>query len=171
MKGQECLSGMLSGMAHNISGQDGFQTCHYPWIFCCLGSRVSCCHSKSLTVMCYRCHVVAKPSVLKATPGTNCLNIYIDSLLRSSFNRGCNKILGLGCPLENTRDREGTGTNCWKNRHCSVLRTDLIDTVLNFWGKNCLTVGFLEVNIISVKKIKAEYMCRGSSLPKGNLPL
>lgn len=98
MKGQECLSGMLSGMTHNVSGQDGFQTCHYPRIFYCLGSRVShCCVvilSHLHTVMCYICHVVAKSSVLKAVPGTNCLNISIASLFRSSLNRRCNGILG-----------------------------------------------------------------------------
>lgn len=97
MKGQECLSGMLSGMTHSISEQDGFQTCHYPRIFYCLGSRVSCCVvilSHLHTAMCYICHVVAKPLVLKATPGTNCLNISIGSLYRSSLNRRCNGILG-----------------------------------------------------------------------------
>lgn len=121
---------MLSGMTHNIFGQDGFQTCHYPRIFYGLGSRVSHCVvvlSHLHTAMCYICHVVAKPSVLKDTPGTSCLNIFIWSLFRSSLNRGCNVVFGLGCPLENTRDREGTGENYWKNRCCSVLRADLVE--------------------------------------------
>lgn len=77
--------------------------------FYCLGSRVSnfCFHSKSHTAVYCLCHVDAKSLVLKLTPGTKCLNIFLGSLFRS-LNRGYNVILGQGLPAESIRDRKST---------------------------------------------------------------